>query len=236
MTLCITDRGMIYPKTKIANRITLPIRYRDVQFMQGLGNYWTYATYGRWLGLVEFGADMEERGVFRHEDGSAMNARDFRAFLGGTQDDWELAIKKLLDLGWVQDKTEGELSDVSIERRSEAEEDAWDQAFVIRLLTMIRRGFPKTELKDPTKWAKEITLLRHAGNTKAELEGVMRWLYTSNSPQAVFWRTNIRSAAALRKHWATLHGFWCTATRGRHTEGLPATKAYEVKKEVPLAG
>jgi ethanolamine utilization protein EutP (predicted NTPase) len=54
-------------------------------------------------------------------------------------------------------------------------------------------------------WIKSIGQLKRIdGATDAQIQFVIRWLFSSGKKNALFWQKNIRSGATLREKWTQL--------------------------------
>jgi hypothetical protein len=66
---------------------------------------------------------------------------------------------------------------------------------------------PKAKTGEWATWLREMRLLRSADeNSPADIERVIRWLFTDPSQDAMFWGTTIQAPSGLREHFAQVWG------------------------------
>lgn len=89
------------------------------------------------------------------------------------------------------------------------------------------------------EWLRSMRLLREADdNTAAEIERVIRWVFTDPSDSAVFWATTIQAPSGLREHFAQI---WAkmTSASGPGLRAVPppeSSAAYLARREARKKG
>lgn len=76
---------------------------------------------------------------------------------------------------------------------------------------------------EETSWLREMRLLRERdGNTAAEIERLIRWLFTDPCQDAAFWGTTIQAPSGLREHFPQL---WSKMTSQPTLRAVPTVES-----------
>lgn len=75
-----------------------------------------------------------------------------------------------------------------------------------RLFAELLKAFnPKAKIKSSAEWLKQMRLLREQdGNSAAEIDQAIRWVFTDPGRDARFWARTIQSPGGLREHFAQI--------------------------------
>lgn len=91
---------------------------------------------------------------------------------------------------------------------------------------LVRGRNPKAKIPKAGRevgWLRDMRLLREAdANTAADIERLIRWLFTDPCRDAVFWGTTIAAPSGLREHFPTI---WAKMTAQTTLRAVPAVES-----------